>query len=42
MMTCWISLDDTTKDAGTIEYVPGSVEPSPLSVDAWLVTTPVR
>lgn len=24
MMTCWIALDDTSKDAGTIEYVRGS------------------
>jgi ectoine hydroxylase-related dioxygenase (phytanoyl-CoA dioxygenase family) len=23
-VTCWIALDDTAKDAGTIEYVPGS------------------
>jgi phytanoyl-CoA hydroxylase len=23
-MTCWIALDDTSADAGTIEYVPGS------------------
>lgn len=24
MMTCWITLDDTSSDGGTIEYVPGS------------------
>ena len=24
MMTCWITLDDTSADGGTIEYVPGS------------------
>jgi ectoine hydroxylase-related dioxygenase (phytanoyl-CoA dioxygenase family) len=24
MMTCWIALDDTSRDAGTIEYVRGS------------------
>ena len=24
MITCWIALDETCKDAGTIEYVPGS------------------
>ncbi|MEZ5775065.1 MAG: phytanoyl-CoA dioxygenase family protein [Hyphomicrobiaceae bacterium] len=24
MMTCWITLDDTRADQGTIEYVPGS------------------
>ncbi|MFK7945198.1 MAG: phytanoyl-CoA dioxygenase family protein [Paracoccaceae bacterium] len=24
MMTCWMTLDDTTADGGTIEYVPGS------------------
>lgn len=24
MMTCWIALDNTTADIGTIEYVPGS------------------
>jgi phytanoyl-CoA hydroxylase len=24
MMTCWIALDDTSTDIGTIEYVPGS------------------
>lgn len=23
-MTCWITLDDTHRDAGTLEYVPGS------------------
>ncbi|THD02090.1 phytanoyl-CoA dioxygenase family protein [Panacagrimonas perspica] len=23
-MTCWLTLDDTSRDAGTIEYVPGS------------------
>jgi phytanoyl-CoA hydroxylase len=24
MTTCWIALDDTSREAGTIEYVPGS------------------
>ena len=24
MMTCWVALDDTSSDAGTIEYVRGS------------------
>jgi phytanoyl-CoA hydroxylase len=24
MVTCWVTLDDTHRDAGTIEYVPGS------------------
>jgi len=24
LVTCWIALDDTSRDAGTIEYVPGS------------------
>ena len=23
-ITCWVTLDDTTQEAGTIEYVPGS------------------
>lgn len=24
MVTCWVTLDDTHRDAGTLEYVPGS------------------
>ena len=24
MMTCWMSLDDTSKDTGTLEYIKGS------------------
>eukprot|EP01087_Luapelamoeba_hula_P006173 TRINITY_DN1627_c0_g2_i2.p1 TRINITY_DN1627_c0_g2~~TRINITY_DN1627_c0_g2_i2.p1 ORF type:complete len:340 (+),score=44.16 TRINITY_DN1627_c0_g2_i2:14-1033(+) len=24
LLTCWIALDETSKDAGTLEYIPGS------------------
>jgi phytanoyl-CoA hydroxylase len=23
-ITCWVTLDDTHRDAGTLEYIPGS------------------
>src|SRR3546814_17976744 len=29
-VTCWVTLDDTHRDAGTLEYVPGS-HPWPLT-----------
>ena len=34
MMTCWITLDDTTINQGTIEYVRGSHH--------WMVSQPIR
>ena len=34
MITCWMAMDDTSKEGGTIEYVPGSHH--------WLVSDKVR
>ena len=34
MMTCWITLDDTTVDKGTIEYVRGS--------HRWMISPPIQ
>ena len=34
MMTCWITLDDTTVDQGTIEYVRGS--------HRWMISPPIQ
>jgi len=34
MMTCWITLDDTSADQGTIEYVRGSHQ--------WMVSQPIK